>query len=411
MDSERFRDRRGLLMERLSKGLIVVRGAGNGRSNAGFRWLTGFDEPRGALLLAPAGTRIDTGREHPGPNYVRGRLVQQLLFLPSADPLARAWGEEGEAIFEGADARALGVDAVLPASKFEARLAAALSASTRLYFVRAAPPVPGQAPDDEAEFVARLRDRHLDVEIHAGAPMLDDLRRIKDAFEIAAIERAVRLTGEALDAAVAAARSGVAEHAVEAEIARVYRRHGATHAFEPIVGCGDNALRLHYTENSTILEPGKLLLIDSGAALNGYRADLTRTVPVDGRFDPRQREVYEAVLRAADAAIEMCRPGATLGDIHARAWETLDAAGLGAAFPHGIGHHLGLETHDVGDVRKPLEAGCVLTIEPGAYLAAEGIGVRIEDDVLVTPHGPRVLSAAVPRTADDVERWVLGSRA
>ncbi len=160
---------------------------------------------------------------------------------------------------------------------------------------------------------------------------------------------------------------------------------------------------MHYTRNNGPLNAGDLVLIDSGASLGGYGADATRTFPADGRFSPRQRELYTVVLAAQTAAIEAIRPGVLLGDLHAIAWESIDAAGYGAAFIHGIGHHLGIETHDAGDIHQPLRAAAVITVEPGIYLADEGIGIRIEDDVLVTADGSRELTAGIPKTIEAIE--------
>jgi Xaa-Pro aminopeptidase len=194
------------------------------------------------------------------------------------------------------------------------------------------------------------------------------------------------------------------EHEVEGEITHRYRAHGATHAFEPIVACGVNAVFPHYKANSARIEAGKLLLIDTGAVLDGYRSDVTRTVPVDGKFNERQRKIYDTVLRAQREAIEICRAGALLADVHAKAFEVIRSAGFGDYFIHGTSHHLGLETHDAGDVHRPLTAGSVITVEPGIYIPDEEIGVRIEEDVLVTENGPRVLTDSIPRDAEEVER-------
>jgi Xaa-Pro aminopeptidase len=247
------------------------------------------------------------------------------------------------------------------------------------------------------------------LRIDDATPTVHALRRLKEPGEIAAIERALAVTAEAIGAGLGAARAGVAECELEAEHARVYRRHGARHAFDPIVGSGANAHKLHYKVNSGRLAAGQLLLLDTGAMLDGYGADITRTFPVDGRFSDRQREVYEVVLDAQRVAIDQARPGALLGEIHARAFEVIDRAGFGAQFVHGTGHHLGLEVHDVGDVHEPLAAGAVITVEPGIYLPDEGFGVRIEDDVLVGPGGPRVLGPGIPRSVDEIER-AMGRR-
>jgi len=146
------------------------------------------------------------------------------------------------------------------------------------------------------------------------------------------------------------------------------------------------------------------VLIDTGACLDGYNADITRTFPVDGKFTPRQREVYEVVLEALEAVNAAAGPGTNLGDLHARAYEHIDAAGFGKYFVHGTSHYLGLETHDVGDRFRPLLPGAVITVEPGIYIQEEGLGVRIEDDVLITPDGCEVLSRDIPKTVADIEQ-------
>jgi Xaa-Pro aminopeptidase len=147
-----------------------------------------------------------------------------------------------------------------------------------------------------------------------------------------------------------------------------------------------------------------LLLIDTGAALCGYRSDVTRTLPVDGRFTDRQRKIYDTVLRAQRAAIEICRVGVLLADIHAKAFDVIASAGFGEYFIHGTSHHLGLETHDAGDIHRPIAEGSVITVEPGIYIPDEEIGVRLEEDVLVTDRAPRILTEDIRVTAEDIER-------
>jgi Xaa-Pro aminopeptidase len=173
------------------------------------------------------------------------------------------------------------------------------------------------------------------------------------------------------------------------------------------VACGINAVFPHYKANSARIEPGKLLLIDTGASLDGYCSDVTRTLPVDGQFDERQRKIYDTVLRAEREAIDMCRPGALIADIHAKAYDVIATAGFGEYFIHGTSHHLGLETHDAGDVHSPLTEGSVITVEPGIYIPDEEIGVRIEDDVLITGDGPRILTEGIPALAEDIERRMV----
>jgi Xaa-Pro aminopeptidase len=399
-------------METLEDGLILVRGGGPEGVNPSFFYLTGIAEPSAALVLAPAGVRVGTGRRNPGPDYVRGRMARQVLFLPPTNPLAARWGEDCSAAVENADAGHLGVDELLSTSEIEEVLTSWLGTVETLHLVRGFPPSLSGAADADTEFAGRVRSRFLGLEVLDATPVVHGMRRLKDHGEHQAIKHSIDVTQQALDAVVGRLGGGLLEYELEAEIARVYRANGGTHAFEPIVGCGANALKLHYTSNDGAVEKGKLLLIDTGVSIDGYKSDITRTFPVDGKFTPRQREVYEVVLHAQEEAIAMCRPGVLIGDIHARSFEIISEAGYGGGdYPHGIGHHLGLETHDVGDVHLPLQAGAVMTIEPGVYVARDDIGVRIEDDVLITDGGPRVLSSAIPKTVEAVERWVSQNRA
>jgi len=399
-------------MESLEAGLVLVRGGGPEGVNPNFFYLTGIAEPSAALVLAPGGVRVGTGRRNPGPDYVRGRMARQVLFLPPMNPLAARWGEDCSATVENADAGHLGVDQLLSISEMPEVLTSWLGTVETLHLVRGFPPSLSGAADSDTEFAERVRSRFLGLGILDATPVVHELRRLKDHGEHAAIKRSIDVTQQALDAVVDRLAGELLEYELEAEIARVYRANGGTHAFEPIVGCGANALKLHYTSNDSAVEKGKLLLIDTGVSIDGYKSDITRTIPVDGKFTPRQREVYEVVLRAQEEAIAMCRTGMLIGDIHARSFEIIAEAGYGGGdYPHGIGHHLGLETHDVGDVHLPLQAGAVMTIEPGVYVAGDDIGVRIEDDVLITDDGPRVLSAAIPKTVEAVERWVSQTRA
>lgn len=236
------------------------------------------------------------------------------------------------------------------------------------------------------------------------------MRAAKSPAEIACIRHAGEITAAGFEAAMRSMRPGQGEFDVQRVIEQAYRDHGArTLAYRTIAGSGFNATVLHYHANDQPLAEGACIVIDSAARWNGYAADVTRTYPVSGRFTKRQREVYEVVLAAQIAAIKACRPGRTLLDIDAAAREVISKAGLGDAFIHGIGHHLGLETHDVAP-DAPLPENAVVTIEPGVYLPAEGLGVRIEDDVVVTSKGAVVLTPSITKDADEIERIMTGGR-
>jgi len=398
------RGRRERLLGRHDQGLILARGAARRGVNPNFEYLTGVRESRGAMLLAADGVRIGTGRAHPGPNYMCGRIVRQLLFLPSPNPTAARWGEDAAATTSSVDAGEAGFDAVLPISDFVPVLEQALSRSAVLHYVRGATPRLADDDGPDVSLLSRIRSGFFDVELRDATKAVHEMRRIKDDGEVARIERAASATADALERLLPLVRDGVSENELEGEITRSYRSCGATHAFDPIVACGAHALLLHYTANDGRVAAGRLLLVDTGAKLDGYCADVSRSYPVDGKFTDRQRVVYDAVLEAQREAIALCRPGTLLADVHARAWEVIESAGFGGDFIHGTSHHLGLETHDVGDVHRPLEPGCVVTVEPGIYLSAEGLGVRIEDDVLVTDGAPRILTAAIPKDPEELER-------
>lgn len=396
--------RRRALIERCGEGLILVRGRAASGTNPNFIYLTGIDEPAGALLLSSTEMRFGGGRSSPGSSYVHGRLARQLLFLPASNPLAASWGEDARATLESADAADLGVDALLPADALDPLLASLSQQAGQLHYVRADPPSLGSEHAEEIRFLDRLRSRLFALRLRDATPIVHAMRSAKDPDERRAIARAAAVTAQAFSRVLSIIRPGILESEVEGELSRSYRTQGATHAFSPIVACGVNAAYPHYKANASTIDAGRLLLIDSGARLDGYCSDVTRTFPVDGRFDPRQRQLYEIVLEAQQAAIDACRVGALIGDIHLRAYEVIERAGLGAHFIHGTSHHLGLEVHDAGDVHRPLREGAVVTVEPGLYLPDEAIGIRIEDDVELTAEGPRVITSAIPKDAAALEQ-------
>jgi Xaa-Pro aminopeptidase len=270
---------------------------------------------------------------------------------------------------------------------------------------------------------------------------LAEMRLRKTPEELALLRRAAAVTAEAHVAAMRAAQPGAWEFEIEAAIEHAFRRRGASGpGYTTIVGAGANATVLHYIENSAQLEAGHLLLVDAGAEVECYTADVTRTTPIGGRFGRAHRQLYEAVLEAQLAAIERVRPGVTLEDVHTRAVEVLiehlcrlrllaelpaDALANGTYrrfYMHRTSHWLGLDVHDAGPYRqagapRPLEPGFVLTVEPGLYVSADapdvpdeyrGIGVRIEDDLVVTPNGCEVLTAEIPKQPAELERLAAG---
>lgn len=241
--------------------------------------------------------------------------------------------------------------------------------------------------------------------IEERADLIVGMRQVKSPAEIRQIEAAVAATRVGIERLWKSVRPGVSERTLHQELIRGFEEAGSTRvAFDPIVGSGPNGVVLHYKQNDQTARDGDLLVLDCGASINGYASDVTRTFPVSGKFTDEQRTVYNAVLKAQEAAIKAVKPGALLSDADMAARAVLEKAGFGDYMPHGIGHHLGLETHDPGLYHEELRPGMVVTIEPGVYLPDKGIGVRIEDDILVTKDGNRNLSAAIPKSAAEMER-------
>ncbi len=321
------------------------------RQSSDFYFLTGVEESGAKLLVF---------REEGRPRHI--------LFLRPHAPERVPW--EGERLHAKAAAVAsLGFD--------EVRNTTDIRASTRAFSL------------------ARGGD------VHAA---LADMRLRKEACEVALLRRAIDITATALTEAMRAAEPGMAEYEIEAIIEYVFRRSGAARSgFPSIVGSGPNSCTLHYSRNGRVTEDGDLVVCDVGAEFGRYSADVTRTFPVSGRFSDEQRRVYEAVLRAQEAGLAAVKPGATVRKVHMAAYASLAEAGYAAYFTHGTSHWLGLDVHDVGDYDTPLEPGMVLTVEPGAYIAAKEIGVRIEDVALVTEDGYELLSAGVPRRVEEIE--------
>jgi Xaa-Pro aminopeptidase len=276
----------------------------------------------------------------------------------------------------------------------------------------------------DERFIAEVRHRYPVHDYRRLAPLLHSLRLVKSTHEIAVIDRACQLTGKAFKRVLRFVEPGKTETDVEAEFAHEFIRGRGRFAYDPIVATGANACCLHYQENSAPLKKGQLLLLDVAAAYANYNSDLTRTLPVSGRFTRRQRQIYDAVLRVQRAATAALRPGLKPKDWQkaSEAHMTEELLQLGLLTPravkkkdpdspavkkyymHGLGHSIGLDVHDVGDyTTQPMQAGWVMTVEPGLYLPEEELGVRIENTVLVTDRGPVDLMADIPIEADEIE--------
>ncbi len=390
------------------------------RPDSDLWYLTGFAEPRSALLL----TR---GCDAPA----------SVLFLRDRDPRAEVW--TGPRIGVEDAPAALDVEAAHPIEAL-ARELPGLLARAQVLIHRA----PHDTPDRRAVADALEAVRGGPRGPHKGPHSLQDpaltlheLRMRKDDTELERIREASRITGSALGRAIDGCGAGTGEWEIQAQLDGDYRASGGWGwGFPTIVAAGPNACVLHYQSNTARCAHGGLVLVDTGAEVDGYAADVSRTFPVDGRFSAAQRDVYQVVLDAQQAAIEAVRPGVTLDDLHQLAVrilaqgmidlgllpdsldEVLEDGSYKRYYPHQTSHWLGLDVHDVGryyldgDTPRPLESGVVFTIEPGLYVPTgdedapahlRGIGVRIEDDVLVTRTGCEDLSANIPKSVEGIE--------
>ena len=262
----------------------------------------------------------------------------------------------------------------------------------------------GQSVSPDLAIFHQLQERYPGIEIQDQTAVLARMRSVKSKAEQKMIREAVEISRLGYDAMFRTVEPGMTEWDVMETLEHGYRANGSRGpGYDTIVGAGINGTVLHYTANKEPLAPDDLIVIDSGANYRGYTADVTRTIPANGKFGPRQREIYELVLKALEASIRVATVGATMAQIDKASRDIIAKAGHGDRFFHGIGHHLGLEVHDITP-EGPLKEGAVITIEPGIYLEDEKLGVRIEDDVLITRDGPVVLTRGIPKTVAAVER-------
>lgn len=388
------------------------------RQDSDFLYLTGFREPEAMLVLLPGEKRGTS-----------------ILFCRERDPKKEIW--DGAMLGTEGAVATLGVDEAYAITEMEKRLPDLLRDRVRVFHDL------GRDVDFDHLLIGWLnefrgkprRTFHAPEEIVDLGHLLHEMRLFKSRGELSAMRRAGRISAEAQKRAMRVCQPGLTEAQIHAELVHEYMSNQCEPAYPPIVGGGANACVLHYIDNNQPLEDGDLLLIDAGCEYDGYASDITRTFPVNGRFTGEQRALYEVVLTAQEQAIEAVREGAQWDDLHDVAVEALtdgllelgilegdreDAIEQGLFenyYLHKTGHWLGLDTHDVGDYQvdghsRALEPGMVLTIEPGIYIRTDdeqvdprwrGLGIRIEDDVVVTRNEPEVLSRGVPKAMDDIE--------
>lgn len=399
--------RRAALVAQLTQsstgGIVLVRGLPKTRDYTKFRqdkvfwYLTGIESPDATLVLDLANKT-------------------EMLFLPKPSPWSEAW--EGE-LWDCGDEWVKdlsGFRDIRPANELEKTLRELITRERVVWISklphvelsgcvdRASPydrtgekdPLDGRASREDALEQKLVELFH--AEVRDFAKPLSELRRVKTSEEIDAMRRAARAGCEAMKEAIRSTQPGTGEWDLEAVMTFVHRQQGADGpAYHAIVGSGPNALMLHYSDNGRRLRAGEMVLLDYGPELDHYTSDITRSWPSDGVFTPRMTEIYDAVLAAQLAGIAAVKPGATMRDVHNACRRVLSDHGMAKLMPHGACHYIGLEVHDVGSSATPLEPGVVFTVEPGVYDPESGIGVRIEDVVVVTATGCEVISACVPK--------------
>ncbi len=395
-----YRQRRAKVREQLAKekGVLVLYGStederGDLRSRyfqeANFYYLTGWTEPGARLLLTP---------------------TDEFLFLPARNEIKERYTGRKLAPGDKNAVDATGVANVLNGNKFEVTFFNKLEAAEKIYAILN---INKQSP------LRRLTGTRA---IESAAPLIFPLRQIKSPAELVLLQHAADVSAAAHKAAWQRAASGLFEYQVSATMTNIYFEAGCERSsYPPIVGSGPNSVILHYNKNDRRMDSGEVLLMDVAGECSMYASDITRTIPVNGKFSARQREIYDIVLGAQRAAIAAVKPGMRLAkevenSLHKIAFDYINTHGknlkgepLGKYFTHGLGHHVGLDVHDPGLPVQPLEAGNVITIEPGIYIPEEGIGVRIEDVLLVTPTGSKVLTASLPSDPDAIEQ-ILNAR-
>ena len=437
MSHQPFRQRRQQLLEQLpDRGLALIPAATEVtrsrdteypfRQASDFWYLTGFTEPDGLLVL------------------MKGRSEgESLIFTLPKDPAMEVW--TGIRLGQAAAVTQLEVDQAFTLSEIDEQLVELLGEASEVWL-----PLEDlqlyqryltwrQGVKSKRKRSATLPDKLVDVEAR-----LAEMRLLKSEDEVALMRKAAQISADAHCRAMKVCRPGLYEYQLQAELEHEFALQGAAApAYTSIVGSGANACVLHYIANQSQMQSGDLVLIDAGAEYQGYAGDITRTFPVNGQFTSPQKQLYELVLQANQEAIKLTRPGTTLEAIHHAVLRILTQGLLDLGilegelqqlveeeackpyFMHGTSHWLGLDVHDVGRYRlegkaRPLEPGMAFTIEPGLYFAPDryevdpcwrGIGIRIEDDVLVTPEGCEVLSQGVPKTVAELEALMGGEDA
>jgi Xaa-Pro aminopeptidase len=414
-----FAERRAKLVAAVNAPIVLFGYTGHEEANPSyvfmqeenFYYLTGHNEEGAALLLVPE-SADEKGWTGP----------REILYLPPRNPAEERWNGPRMGPDDPGIQEKTGFARVETFAKLHDTFAALTKNYPEIYTE-----LPG--PHDEgyphaANWSQWVKEAAPQASLKDISSAVGTLRAIKSPGELALIQKAVDPSIDAHFEAMKMVRPGLYEYQVAARMVDIHAYAGCeTEAYAPIVGTGFNSTVLHYNKLDRRIEDGEIVLLDVGGQYSGYASDITRTIPANGKFTPRQREIYEIVLGAQNAAMAALKPGMMLGgkdetSLQKIAMDYIDSHGkdkegrsLGRYYIHGLSHHVGLNVHDPSGPSRPLEPGMVITIEPGIYIPEENLGVRIEDDVLITPTGYKQLTARLPRSPDEIEKIMADGKA
>ena len=391
-----YQARRQRVMDELGGCLAILssRGDASGptetyRQDGDFLWLTGVNEGDAWLLLAP-----------------KSKYDKSHLFLRPRDPERERWTGPRDPISPALKEKH-GVDRVTRGTP----AAAATGAAQQTDCVAVIAPARDFQQDRPDVALSQKLAQALGLRLVYKRDLLARLRSAHTAEEVALLDKAVAITRTGHEAAARATVAGVSERDVQTEIEYAFFSQGGTGlSYASIVGSGPNGAVLHWDHNDRRLGANELVVVDAAAEYGRYASDITRTYPVSGRFSEEQARAYRAVYQAQEDIFAAIKPGASMDDLQKAAEASLKRSGYLEYFIHGFGHFVGLDVHDAGIYSAPLPVGAVFTVEPGVYIPEKGFGVRIEDEVVITPDGYRLMSKDIPRKLEDVEAWVAKAR-
>ncbi|MFB0565709.1 MAG: aminopeptidase P N-terminal domain-containing protein [Candidatus Aminicenantaceae bacterium] len=416
--SSDFKERRDKLSSFIPDGVAIIinysGSFGRARANPEFYYLTGVDVPDAKLILIPETVAEKTSR----PEFWR-----TTLYLPSKDPRRGVWDDPQ--LFPGKKAEeATGIENTADLSVFYSDVSKLGSITDTVYLSYRTNVRSLQRLPSDLEFVENIRKILPSVRIKNFASILDEMRWKKSTREIDVMRKACKITVEAFKEAARFTKPGIYEYEIEALITYIFRKNGSQSPAFIIIASGPNSCILHHMNNDRKMEEGDLLKIDIGTIYKSYSTDLTRTIPVSGKFSPEQKKIYNIVLEAQKKAISIVKPGVTLAEVHKTVMDVINEAGYGKYLIHGTSHTLSggshyksttlglslkgmygkykMNRHFAAD--NPLVPGSIFTIEPGIYIPVKNLGIRIEDDILVTENGYEILTKDAPRELDEIEK-------